>query len=99
MPASTAKSVRFSATASASVGTIPPSPSSASKADEMKQEVRLDLGRIANRDVRAIGEKVLAGSRLSQADAHFLFTTPDLLGIGLLADYANRRKHGDVVTF
>ncbi len=65
----------------------------------MKQEVTLDLGRIANRDLRAIGEKVLAGTRLAQADAHFLFTTPELLGVGLLADYANRRRHGDVVTF
>ncbi len=65
----------------------------------MKQEVSLDLGRIANGDLRAIGEKVLTGTRLSQADAHFLFTSPDLLGVGLLADYANRRKHGDVVTF
>jgi aminodeoxyfutalosine synthase len=65
----------------------------------MNREVTLDLGRIANRDLRAIGEKVLAGTRLSAADAHFLFTTPELLGVGLLADYANRRKHGDVVTF
>jgi aminodeoxyfutalosine synthase len=65
----------------------------------MKQEVTLDLGRIANRDLRAIGEKVVAGTRLSHADAHFLFTTSELLGVGLLADYANRRKHGDVVTF
>ena len=65
----------------------------------MKREVSVDLGRIADSDLRAIGEKVLAGTRLSQADALNLFTSPDLLGVGLLADYANRRKHGDVVTF
>jgi aminodeoxyfutalosine synthase len=65
----------------------------------MKREVSLDLGRIADRDLRAIGERVLAGARLSEADAHYLFTSADLLGVGLLADYANRRKHGDVVTF
>jgi len=65
----------------------------------MTQEVTLDLGRITNRELRAIGEKVLTGERLSQEDAHFLFTTPELIGVGLLADYANRRKHGDVVTF
>jgi len=59
----------------------------------------MDLGRIADEGVRAIGEKVLGGVRLSPADAHLLFTSPDLLGLGLLADYANRRKHGDVVTF
>ena len=65
----------------------------------MKREVSVDLGRIADEGVRAIGEKVLGGVRLSPADAHLLFTSPDLLGLGLLADYANRRKHGDVVTF
>ena len=65
----------------------------------MKREVSLDLGRIADVEVRAVGEKVLGGTRLSQADAHLLFTSPDLLGVGLLADYANRRKHGDIVTF
>jgi aminodeoxyfutalosine synthase len=65
----------------------------------MNHEVTLDLGRIADRGLRAIGEKVLAGTRLSEADANFLFTTPELIGVGLLADYANRRKHGDVVTF
>ena len=65
----------------------------------MKREVTLDLGRIADRELRTIGEKVLAGNRLSQADAHFLFTTPELIGVGLLADFANRRRHGDVVTF
>ena len=65
----------------------------------MSQEVSLDLGRITNRELRTIGEKVLSGTRLSQADARFLFTTPELIGVGLLADYANRRKHGDVVTF
>src|SRR5687768_6043175 len=91
--------MRSSATASASVGTTPPSPSSASNPNPMKREVSVDLGRIADEGVRAIGEKVLGGVRLSPADAHLLFTSPDLLGLGLLADYANRRKHGDVVTF
>jgi aminodeoxyfutalosine synthase len=65
----------------------------------MKREVSLDLGRIADAEVRAVGEKVLGGTRLSQEDAHLLFTSPDLLGVGLLADYANRRRHGDIVTF
>jgi len=65
----------------------------------MKREVSLDLGRIADRQLRAIGEKVLAATRLSASDAQLLFTTPELLTVGMLADYANRRKHGDVVTF
>jgi aminodeoxyfutalosine synthase len=59
----------------------------------------LDLGKIFDRPLRAVGEKVVAGTRLSHADAELLFTSPDLLGLGMLADYANRRKHGDVVTF
>jgi aminodeoxyfutalosine synthase len=59
----------------------------------------LDLGKIFDRSLRAVGEKVVAGTRLSNADAELLFTSPDLLGVGMLADFANRRKHGDVVTF
>jgi aminodeoxyfutalosine synthase len=59
----------------------------------------LDLGRISDRDLRYVGEKVNAGTRLSHQDAELLFTSPDLLGVGMLADYANHRKHGDVVTF
>ena len=65
----------------------------------MKREVSVDLGRIADKELRTIGEKVVAGTRLSPSDASLLFTSPDLLGVGLLADYANRRRHGDVVTF
>ena len=65
----------------------------------MKREVALDLGRIADAELRAIGEKVLSGTRLSDADALALFASSDLLSLGLLADYANRRKHGDIVTF
>ena len=65
----------------------------------MKREVSLDLGRVADKELRTIGEKVVDGQRLSAADAQLLFTTPDLLTVGMLADYVNRRKHGDVVTF
>jgi aminodeoxyfutalosine synthase len=59
----------------------------------------LDLGKISDRDLRSVGEKVGLGTRLSHQDAELLFTSPDLLGLGMLADYANHRKHGDVVTF
>jgi aminodeoxyfutalosine synthase len=65
----------------------------------MSAGLALDLGKIKERELRGIGEKVAAGTRLSSSDASYLFTTPDLLGVGMLADYANRRKHGDVVTF
>jgi aminodeoxyfutalosine synthase len=59
----------------------------------------LDLGKISDRDLRSVGEKVGVGTRLSHQDAELLFTSPDLLGVGMLAAYANHRKHGDVVTF
>ncbi|HEY1951940.1 MAG TPA: aminofutalosine synthase MqnE [Gemmatimonadaceae bacterium] len=65
----------------------------------MTAGITLDLGRISDRALREVGDKVASETRLSNADAELLFTTPDLLGVGLLADYANRRKHGDVVTF
>jgi len=65
----------------------------------MTPEISLDLGRIGDRGLRAIGEKVASRTRLSHSDAEVLFTSPDLLGIGMLADYVNRSKHGDVVTF
>ncbi|MGH7602712.1 MAG: aminofutalosine synthase MqnE [Gemmatimonadaceae bacterium] len=59
----------------------------------------LNVAKISDRALRAVGEKVGAGTRLSPEDAELLFTSPDLLGVGMLADFANRRKHGDVVTF
>jgi len=65
----------------------------------MTPGISLDLGRIGDRGLRAVGEKVTSGTRLSHDDAELLFTSPDLLGIGMLADFVNRRKHGDVVTF
>ena len=57
------------------------------------------LERIVDPAVRAIAEKVGAGERLDRADGVALFASPDLTGIGLLADAANRARHGDVVTF
>ena len=55
--------------------------------------------RIADPAVRAIAEQVGAGVRLSRADGVALFESPDLTGVGVLADAVNRAKHGDVVTF
>jgi aminodeoxyfutalosine synthase len=65
----------------------------------MSAEIALDLGKIRDRELRGVGEKVVERTRLSDADARLLFTSPDLLAVGMLADYANRRQHGDVVTF
>jgi aminodeoxyfutalosine synthase len=44
-----------------------------------------------------IADKVLAGQRLTPADALALFESTDLLGIGALADWSNRQKNGDRV--
>jgi aminodeoxyfutalosine synthase len=59
----------------------------------------LDLGRLRDPALRRIGEKVLAATRLDAADAGALYATHDLLGLGLLADWANRRVNGDRVFF
>src|ERR1051326_4754360 len=59
----------------------------------------LDLGRLQDLALRPIGEKLLASERLSAADGLALYATSDLLGLGLLADFANRRRNGDRVFF
>jgi aminodeoxyfutalosine synthase len=46
-----------------------------------------------------VAEKVIAGERLTADDGVLLFETDDLLGVGALADYANRRLNGDRVFF
>ena len=49
--------------------------------------------------LRPIAEKVFAGQRLSPADGVALYETSDILSLGALADWANRRKNGDRVFF
>ena len=56
-------------------------------------------GAIRDTALFPIADKVAAGQRLSAADAVTLFKSPDLLGVGALADAVNRARHGDVVTF
>jgi aminodeoxyfutalosine synthase len=46
-----------------------------------------------------IADKVLEGKRLTVEDGVALFESSDLLGIGALADWVNRRKNGDRVFF
>ncbi len=59
----------------------------------------IHLDRLRDAALHPIGEKVRRGDRLSAADAVTLFRSPDLLGVGHLADAVNRARHGDVVTF
>src|SRR5213593_1362977 len=49
--------------------------------------------------LQPIADKVERNERLTRADALALFDSPDLLGIGRLADRANRRRNGDRVYF
>jgi aminodeoxyfutalosine synthase len=50
-----------------------------------------------DRKLFAAADKVLSGARLEAADGLALFESTDLLGIGALADWANRQKNGDRV--
>lgn len=59
----------------------------------------LDLARLQDPSLQPIARKVQAGERLAAADGLTLYSTPDLLGLGSLADYANRRLNGDRVFF
>lgn len=54
---------------------------------------------IQDRRLDPVRARVEAGERLSAADALLLYQTPDLLGVGWLADRANRRLNGDRVFF
>ena len=65
----------------------------------MPTAVPFDRSRISDPALHAIADRVLAGERLTSDDGVALFRTPDLLGLGTLADAVNRAKHGDRVTF
>jgi aminodeoxyfutalosine synthase len=59
----------------------------------------IDPRRLQDPALYPIADKVADGQRLTAAEGVTLFRTPDLLGLGLLADAANRTRHGDRVTF
>ena len=59
----------------------------------------IDRERLSDAVLLPIANKLEAGERLSDDDGVALFRSPDLLGVGLMADAANRSKHGDRVTF
>jgi aminodeoxyfutalosine synthase len=61
--------------------------------------VSLDPARLRDPALRPVAEKVLAERRLEAADARALYGTSDLLGLGLIADFANQRRNGDRVFF
>lgn len=61
--------------------------------------VPFDLARLRDRALVPIGAKLVAGERLTIGDGVALFNSPDLLGVGAMADASNRARHGDQVTF
>jgi len=65
----------------------------------VRRPLELPLHRLSDPALRPIAEKLGAGERLDDADGLTLFDSPDILGVGALADAVNRAKHGDQVTF
>ena len=61
--------------------------------------LELPLNRLSDPALQPIAEKLAAGQRLDYADGLTLYRSPDLLGVGALADAVNRAQHGNVVTF
>ena len=59
----------------------------------------LDPARLRDPALRPVADKVLASIRLEAADAHALYASTDLLGLGRIADFANQRANGDRVFF
>ncbi|MGH7584135.1 MAG: aminofutalosine synthase MqnE, partial [Gemmatimonadales bacterium] len=66
-------------------------------ADAVPSEI--PVSRIRDAALRPIAERVAEGRRLEAADARTLYATNDLIGLGSLADFANRRRNGDRVFF
>ena len=65
----------------------------------MPPRVQLDRRLIRDPALAPIADKVECGERLTHEDGARLFRTPDLLGLGHLADASNRARYGDRVTF
>jgi len=61
--------------------------------------VDLDRRLIDDRALLPIAAKIEAGQRLSTDDGVTLFHSPDIVGIGAMANAVNRAKHGDRVLF
>ncbi|MES2305838.1 MAG: aminofutalosine synthase MqnE [Gemmatimonadota bacterium] len=65
----------------------------------MAQTLNVPRHRLRDPALLGIADKVDAGERLTAADARILYASDDLIGLGTLADVANRRKNGDRVYF
>ena len=65
----------------------------------MPRPVSLDRRLISDPALAPLADKVEAGERLTLADGAALFATSDIVGLGAMADGANRARHGDRVLF
>ncbi len=54
---------------------------------------------IQRSEVRDIYDKVVAGERISEADALRLFESKDINAVGAIADFANRKKNGNRASY
>jgi aminodeoxyfutalosine synthase len=61
--------------------------------------VAIPADAVRDRALAPVADKLRAGERLTRADGVALFRSPDILGLGAMADAVNRARHGNVVTF
>src|SRR5436190_17214078 len=54
---------------------------------------------VQHSDLRDLYEKVVAGERISDADALRLFSTKDLNALGAIADLVTQRKNGNRASY
>ena len=59
----------------------------------------IDLARLRDPRLYPVADKVSQGERLGAEDALALYATSVLLGLGMMADHANRARNGDRVFF
>ena len=59
----------------------------------------IDVARLRDPLLHTLAAKVTRGERLSAEDGLVLYATSDLLGLGMLAEYANQRRNEDRVFF
>ncbi|MEK7403299.1 MAG: aminofutalosine synthase MqnE [Gemmatimonadota bacterium] len=65
----------------------------------MPPRVPVDRRLLQDPALLPIADKMERGERLTHSEGAFLFRTPDLIGLGSLADQANRARWGNRVTF
>jgi aminodeoxyfutalosine synthase len=56
-------------------------------------------GRIKNRTLRSIGEKVMADVPVTETEALFMLGTDDILELGVIADFLRRKINADVAYY